>query len=104
MVYRLSLKNQYFLAFVYPTFTPIECNDIKIGNPHEYDLCIAVFYPEDEEEDAMVLTKVNGEETVFEGKLLKEKRRVSVCVRNSSDPDDIEVGLVYCENCTICIL
>ena len=52
----------------------------------------------------MLLTKVNGEETVFEGKLLKENRRVSVCVRNSSDPDDIEVSLVYCENCTICIL
>ena len=95
MVYKLFLKNQYFLAFAYPTFTPIECNDINIGNPHDYDLCIAVFYPADEEEDAMVLTKVNGEKTVFEGKLLKENKRVSVCVRNSSDPDDIEVSLVY---------
>ena len=44
-----------------------------------------------------MLHKVNGQDTVFEGRLLKEQSRVSVSVEDASDPDDVEVryGIGY---------
>ena len=41
----------------------------------------------------LLLKKVKKEDTVFEGRLLKEGSGVAVTIQNASDPDDIEVML-----------
>ena len=77
-----------------PDFKTVDCGDVKgLRRAKHYDLCLEVDYEIDKEDDILVLHKVNGEDTVFEGRLLKEKSRVSVSIEDASDPDDVEVRL-----------
>ena len=39
----------------------------------------------------LLLKKVHGEETVFQGHLFNEKTSVCVVIKNASNPDDMEV-------------
>ena len=38
---------------------------------------------------------VQNEDTVFEGRLLREGRRVAVTIEDATKPDDIEVPLLF---------
>ena len=79
-----------------PDFKNVDCRDVKgLRRAKRYDLCLEVDYEIDKEDDILVLHKVNGQDTVFEGRLLKEKSRVSVSIEDASDPDDVEVHLTH---------
>ena len=76
-----------FTAFGNPKFQAFECGKLTIGS--EYDLCIFVDFA-DRSDDVLLLNKDHGEETVFVGKLMKEKTAVSVIFE---DDDEIEVRI-----------
>ena len=59
----------------------------------DYDLSIHVEFP-DHSTDVLVVKMVPGEETVFQGRLWKEKTAVSVIIQNASNPDVIEVEAI----------
>ena len=61
---------------------------------YDFDETINVTFP-DQSTDILVLKKVPGEETVFQGSLFKEKSAVSVIVENASNPDIIKVVTIY---------
>ena len=64
---------------------------MHVDNHHGYDMCIKTKYKDVTKNDIMVLRKVEDEQTIFEGTLLKEKIRVSVLIDNASFPDEMEV-------------
>ena len=70
---------------------PILCDQIHVGDHHGYDLCLQVKFGNGTKNDIILLNKINGEDTVYEGILLKEKCQVSVMRKESSILDKIEV-------------
>ena len=85
----------YILAhFEVPNFElmdPILCDQIHVGDHHGYDLCLQVKFANGTKSDIILLNKIDGEDTVYEGILLKEKCHVSVMREESSILDKIEV-------------
>ena len=79
-----------FSAIANPTFQKINCQFVPEYS--SFDLCLYVDYP-DKADDMLLLKKVNGEETVFEGHLFKEKTSVCVVIQDATNPDDIEVKI-----------
>ena len=79
-----------------PSFKRIDC-----GKNKGYDLCLEVDY-EDKQDDVLLLNKVTKgtvgvqkDDTVFEGRLLKEGRSVAATIEDPTKPDDIEVVTLY---------
>ena len=67
------------------------CTQIHYG----YDVCIKVEYEnKPKDDDLILLKKLNGEETVYEGVLHKEKRSVSVWIPDLSFPSEIQVNYI----------
>ena len=73
----------------------ILCDHFHVGDQHGYDLCIKVEYENGAKNDIILLNKINGEETVFEGILLKEKCPVSAFRDDPSNLNNIEVLFHY---------
>ena len=73
----------------------ILCDKIHVGDHHGYDLCINVDYENGTKNDIILLNKIDGEETVFEGILLKEKCPVSAFREDPSNLNNIEVLFHY---------
>ena len=96
----MKVRNSLLIVLGGPVFKKIDCNAVKdISNADDYDLCIEVDYQVevtqvDNAHDIMLLQKAYGEETVFEGHLLREGSSVSVSV-DPSNPNDVEVYLAH---------
>ena len=91
----MKVRNSLLIVLGGPVFKQIDCNAVKdIRNADDYDLCIEVDYQVDNADDIMLLRKADGEETVFEGHLLREGSSVSVSV-DPSNPNDVEVYLAH---------
>ena len=99
-----QIRNFLLIALGDPTFKMVDCVEVKDLTHHDqYDLCLSVYYTEgnltDYEivnaYDTMALQRVNETVTVFEGSLLKEQSKVTVSLKNTSDPDDIEVYFMH---------
>ena len=74
---------------------PTLCDQIHVGDHHGYDLCINVDYENGTKNDIILLNKIDGEEAVFEGILLKEKCPVSAFREDPSNLNNIEVHFHY---------
>ena len=70
---------------------PVICDQIHFGDQHGYDLCIKVEFGNGTKSDIILLNKIHGEETVYEGILLKEKCLVSAFIEDRQNLDRIEV-------------
>ena len=67
------------------------CDQIHLGDQHGYDLCIKVEFGNGTKSDVILLNNIHGEETVYEGILLKEKCLVSAFIEDRQNLDRIEV-------------
>ena len=77
-----------------PKFERIDqvlCDQIHLGDQIGYDLCIKVEFGNGTKSDIILLNNVHGEETVYEGILLKEKCLVSAFIEGRQSLDRIEV-------------
>ena len=79
-MYHFSDKNGF------PTFTPISCDGFNHPIDDEYDLCMKVVYPNDNETDYMLLDDGFGFET-YKGIMKEEKITVAF---NWADEEDGE--------------
>ena len=70
---------------------PVICDQIHLGDQHGYDLCIKVEFENGTKSDVILLNNIYGEETVYEGILLKEKCLVSAFIENRQNLDRIQV-------------
>ena len=67
-----------------PVFQRRDCKDVPEANGADADLCLKIIYP-DKESDTAILHAVWGEDTVYEGYLVKEKLKITVVL---PDPDE----------------
>ena len=72
---------------------PVICDQIHLGDQHGYDLCIKVEFENGTKSDVILLNNIYGEETVYEGILLKEKCLVSAFIENRQNLDRIQVTI-----------
>ena len=69
----------------------MSCEGVDEAN--DDNLCIKVKY-NDKNDDVLILHKVHGEDTVYEGYLLKERTRTTVVIKDPNmGPNDLEVNL-----------
>ena len=74
-----------------PKFKNIPCKSINESS--DGNLCFDVTYP-DTDQDVLVVGRVHGENTVYEGKFVKEKTAASVILSDSSQGfDNVEVNI-----------
>ena len=75
-----------------PTFKRRSCADVE-EEGYVHDICIEVRYP-DKYEDVVMLLRVKGENTVYDGYMFNEKSKVSAIF---SDPKDesADVEVIY---------